>query len=151
MGYPGRDGVCLRVLSESFPGQAVCISTCDATCLHCQLHGACLPTLLFKPNLRTSRALAKSIRILDKHTFGVPAHMVERSIQNASRFILGYTWLNHANIIAQRKQYKLRPKRLGCQKLFSNKRTVNLYTPVLIRAQNPPRLFLKVPRNPKKN
>ena len=62
---------------------------------------------------RTARALRTNIRILDECGFEVPSDEVERGLEAARRFVLGYTWLVHANFTIRQRQYKVRPKRLA--------------------------------------
>ena len=82
---------------------------CVSECTYCGSILSCSSRAL-----RTARALRKNIDILDQCGFRMPEHMVEAGLRAARRFILGYTWLVHANYTAGRRQYKIRPKSSGC-------------------------------------
>lgn len=62
---------------------------------------------------RAARALAMSIKILDKTTYAVAREDVDPGIAACHRFVLGYVWLAFSCHLEGRKLFKLRPKKLG--------------------------------------
>ena len=74
-----------------------------------------LPVLtIFLANiLRTVRAVAKSIRLMDEAEYVVPPEKIAKAEKYARHFLLGYMWLAFAASTAGQKLFKIRPKILG--------------------------------------
>ena len=69
---------------------------------------------------RAARAFAMSIKILDKTTYAVAHEDVQPGIAACHRFVLGYVWLAFSCHLEGRKLFKLRPKKLGSEKLINS-------------------------------
>ena len=61
-----------------------------------------------------------SIKILDKTTYAVAHEDVQPGIAACHRFVLGYVWLAFSCHLEGRKLFKLRPKKLGSEKLINS-------------------------------
>ena len=66
-------------------------------------------------NLRTARAMAENIKILDANVYEISPQDVSRGVAACERFHNGYLWLAFSCFCDGRKLYKLRPKRLTCK------------------------------------
>lgn len=69
-------------------------------------------------HLRTAQELAKSIRIMEAAIFFVEDADVEKGIQHAKNFVVGYMWLAHASFVEATCLFKQRPKNLACAHMW---------------------------------
>ena len=71
-------------------------------------------TFMLSDHFRTARSLAKSVRLMEKHTYIIAAEQIPNAKTYARRFLLGYTWLAFNAYVAGKHRFKLRPKFLCC-------------------------------------